>query len=1013
MSRTSLLPPRIGSEAYCLEAHEVLAEFEASPSQGLSSAQAREALKRYGPNVMPSKPGTPFYKLVLKQFEDLLVLILLGAAVVSLVLGFLENDSFIEAIIEPSVIMIILILNACVGVYQESSAEEAIEKLKEYEAQTAVVLRDSVWETLPKAEVVPGDIIKLAVGDKIPADARLIELISQTIRVDESTLTGEAEVVFKHVDKIQPISHVTDQEKRNMLFAGTLVSSGSATAVTCLTGEHTSLGAIQKSLEMEDDSKTPLEEKLDDFAELLSKIILVICLIVWLINIGHFSDPEHGGWFSGMIYYFKIAVALAVAAIPEGLPAVVTTCLALGTMKMAKENAIVRSLPSVETLGCVTVICSDKTGTLTTNKMCVKKIKTFNSKGAMTFDVEGETYEPIGRVTLNGHVIGEPAADFATIEHLAKISVLCNQAELTFSNKSDSRKNNFDIKGVPTEAALKCMAEKLGVPDKQATRNMFNKGSKERANQVNNWYRQVFRQEKQLEFTRDRKSMGTFERNVVDQSGILCVKGAPEGLVKRSSSIFLEGQGVVPLNSSLMNAIELSIDELSKKGLRVLACCYKNLDHLDLKGVDVKDYCKIESDLIFVGLVGIIDPPRPEVSKALRECEQAKIRVIVITGDNPETAKEICRQIGIFGEKENLTGRCYTGGEFMSLTPSQKIEAVNCASLFSRVEPIHKFALVELLRKQGEVVAMTGDGVNDAPALKRADIGIAMGSGTAVAREASDMVLADDNFATIVNAVKEGRAIYANTKQFIRYLISSNIGEVACIFFTAAIGMPEALIPVQLLWVNLVTDGLPATALGFNKPDPDIMRQRPRGRGEKIIDSWTFVRYMVIGLYIGFATVGGFIYWYLYYADGPQITYEQLTNFHKCGYESEYSQRVFGDMDCEIFKDNRPCTISLTILVAIEMLNTFNALSENQSLLVVPPWANPWVGLAVTLSLLCHCLILYVDFFVQIFQTAPIDFNEWTIVINFSLPIIFIDEILKFMTRQVATRKEGTSKKMV
>jgi len=401
------------------------------------------------------------------------------------------------------------------------------------------------------------------------------------------------------------------------------------------------------------------------------------------------------------------------------------------------------------------------------------------------------------------------------------------------------------------------------------------------------------------------------------------------------------------------------------------------------------------------------------VSYCYRDCEQAKIRVIVITGDNPETAKEICRQIGIFGKSENLVGRCYTGGEFMSLSPSEKIEAVNSASLFSRVEPNHKFALVELLRKQGEVVAMTGDGVNDAPALKRADIGIAMGSGTAVAREASDMVLADDNFATIVYAVKEGRAIYANTKQFIRYLISSNIGEVACIFFTAAIGMPEALIPVQLLWVNLVTDGLPATALGFNKPDPDIMRQSPRGRGEKIIDSWTFVRYMAIGLYIGFATVGGFIYWYLYYADGPQITYEQLTNFHKCGYESEYSQRVYGDMDCEIFKNNRPCTISLTILVVIEMLNTFNALSENQSLLVVPPWANPWVGLAVVLSLLCHCLILYVDFFVQIFQTAPIDFDEWTIVINFSLPVIFLDEILKFITRQVATREEGTSKKTV
>jgi len=996
------------SDAYAKEVEEVLAHFECNPKTGLTAAQAQKQRAIFGLNEIPAKAGTPFWKLVLKQFEDLLVLILLGAAVVSLILGFLEEDaSFGSAIIEPSVIMIILIANAIVGVYQESSAEDAIEKLKEYEASSARVYRDGQLKEVERSDLYPGDLVKVVVGDKVPADCRLVSLISQTIRLNQSTLTGETVPVMKITERLPMKSHVTNQDKVNMLFSGTLVASGSGLAVVCYTAGNTSMGKIQASLEEEEDEKTPLGEKLDEFAELLSKIILGICITVWVINIGHFADPEHGGWLKGMIYYFKIAVALAVAAIPEGLPAVVTTCLALGTMKMAKRNAIVRSLPSVETLGCTTVICSDKTGTLTTNKMCVQRIVTMSSKEPMVFNVEGDDYSATGKVKYQNMPLNCPAAQFNTLAELSKIASLCNESSLVYE------KGTVSCKGLPTEGALKTMAEKILVPDHAVSADIDNMANpQDRINACSNYWRNQYQREALLEFTRDRKSMSTLDRGR-DGNAILCVKGAPESLVNRCSHVLLEDAGVRDMTSGMVDEIMRQQLQLAATGLRVLAICYRPDNKVSAQRLDDSNYSKVETDLIFVGLCGIIDPPRSEVLEAIQVCYRASIRVVVITGDNKTTAEAICRKIGIFGADEDLEGRSYTGSEFMSLSDKEQNEAVRVASLFSRVEPSHKLHLVKLLKSQGEVVAMTGDGVNDAPALKHADIGVAMGSGTAVAREASDMILADDNFSTIVVAVEEGRAIYANTKQFIRYLISSNIGEVACIFITAAIGMPEALIPVQLLWVNLVTDGLPATALGFNKPDPDNMTSPPRGRTEKIIDSWTFFRYMFIGLYIGFATVGGFIYWYLFFDHGPGITYAQLTNFHRCGGTSDYAQSLYSEMDCSIFHNPRPCTISLSILVTIEMFNTFNALSENQSLLVVPPWANPFVAIAVVASIAIHCIILYIPFFVDIFKTAPLSFDEWTIVINFSLPVIFLDEIMKFFSRQMQTRKKGAEKKDV
>jgi len=609
------------------------------------------------------------------------------------------------------------------------------------------------------------------------------------------------------------------------------------------------MGVIASGL-VKNDEKTPLQQKLDEFGEQLSKVIAVICVVVWLINIGHFTDPEYGSVLKGAIYYFKIAVALAVAAIPEGLPAVVTTCLALGTMKMAKKNAIVRSLPSVETLGCTTVICSDKTGTLTTNMMSVQKALTVDvaDKNGVSFRdylVQGDSWAPIGAVIREGDRSGKPvsAADDAGLCYLGQIAALCNESTLGYKVSETDGTGAYTKTGAPTEAALLVLAEKIGVPeDRNAAANL---SPADRAQFAVNYWKDRFVRQHMLEFDRDRKSMSVVVTEAAGSSkrggkSFLFAKGAAECILDRCKSIRSADGSVVPLTSGHKDEIHARLEGYAREGLRCLALAYLEDPSPSTDYMDITRYAEYESNLVFVGLTGMLDPPRATVSSSILKCRSAGIRVIVITGDNKVTAESISRKIGVFGPNENLVGKSYTGSEFDQMTPAEKEAAAVNASLFARVEPKHKLELVQLLKKQGHVVAMTGDGVNDATALKQADIGIAMGSGTDVAREASKMVLQDDNFSTIVSAVEEGRAIYANTKQFIRYLISSNIGEVACIFLTAALGMPEALIPVQLLWVNLVTDGLPATALGFNPPDKDIMLRQPRGRTESIINGWMF-----------------------------------------------------------------------------------------------------------------------------------------------------------------------------
>jgi Ca2+ transporting ATPase len=441
------------------------------------------------------------------------------------------------------------------------------------------------------------------------------------------------------------------------------------------------------------------------------------------------------------------------------------------------------------------------------------------------------------------------------------------------------------------------------------------------------------------------------------------------------------------MSKSLNDLLLKEVEDYGNKGLRVIALASLEdvaSNPLLKSAKSTADYSKLEQKLTLLGLVGMSDPPRPEVASSIAKCKEAGIRVIVITGDNRNTAETICRQIGVFGEHEDLEGKSYTGREFDQLSESEQLKAAKTASLFSRVEPTHKSKLVDLLQSNGDVVAMTGDGVNDAPALKKADIGVAMGSGTDVAKLASDMVLADDNFATIEVAIEEGRSIYNNTQQFIRYLISSNIGEVVSIFLTAAAGMPEALIPVQLLWVNLVTDGLPATALSFNPPDHDIMRRQPRKRDEPLIGGWLFFRYMVIGIYVGLATVAGYAWWFMYNSEGPQITFWQLSHFHRCSTQ-------FSEIGCRMFSDDMAksaSTVSLSILVVIEMLNAVNALSSSESLLTLPLWKNMMLVYAITLSMALHFALLYTPVLQSLFSIVPLNWNEWKAVLLISAPVM-------------------------
>jgi len=1015
--------------AWAHEVPDVVKHLKTDVKAGLTDAKVEAAREVYGWNELDKEEGKPLWKLVLEQFDDTLVKILLLAACVSFGLAIVGGDAEEEglrAFVEPLVILLILILNAIVGVWQESNAEKALDALKEMQSETAKCYRNgTLISDLPARELVPGDIIELRAGDRVPADIRVVTLNTATLMTEQASLTGESVAVNK---SLEPVGEdVEIQAKECMLFAGTAVANGSAVGVVTDIGMATEIGkiqdAIQEAAQEEDD--TPLKKKLDEFGEMLTKVIGVICLVVWVINYKHFLSFDADGKmvfsFAKCTYYFKIAVALAVAAIPEGLPAVITTCLALGTRKMAKKNAIVRKLPSVETLGCTTVICSDKTGTLTTNQMCAKRFFSFGATAdkLTSREVGGSSFDPSDGGVSGASMSGDESANMS-----ATICALCNEASVEY------KEGKWRCVGAPTEAALAVLVEKI-LGEKTSTSNAMPGVNRLRSSAT---------KYATLEFDRNRKSMSVLVKgDGRAASNVLYVKGAAECVIDRCTKVLTSSGKEVALTAKAKSEISKAVEDMASNALRTLAFAYKTGSGLgDLEKYDGGDkhkghkilqniagYEAVESDLVLCGLAGLLDPPREEVKGAIAECEKAGIRVIVITGDNKLTAEAIAKQIGVFEEGEKIgPHNSLTGREFVDLSRDKQIAMLmgdNGGRVFSRAEPKHKQDIVKLLKDQGEVAAMTGDGVNDAPALKLADIGVAMGiAGTEVAKEASDMVLADDNFNTIVAAVAEGRSIYNNMKAFIRYMISSNIGEVASIFITAALGFPEGLIPVQLLWVNLVTDGPPATALGFNPPDLDIMRKPPRRSDDSLITPWVFFRYMVVGMYVGFATVGAFAAWYTstnfmgidLSGDGhTPISMEQLMTWGECeswkgfspslSYSTSGGGRVSFSTPCEYFTVGKAkaSTLSLSVLVAIEMFNALNALSEDGSLLQMPPWVNPYLIVAMFVSFGLHFMILYVPFFADVFSITPLSVNEWLLVLLFSTPVLLVDEVLKFVGR--------------
>ncbi|KAL4853336.1 Calcium-transporting ATPase 2 [Chlorella vulgaris] len=1048
--------------AWSVSAEEALQHHGVQLASGLSSSEVEARRSKYGFNELEKAPGTPLWKLILEQFDDTLVKILLLAAAVSFGLALFEGEaeeSGVRAFIEPLVIVLILVLNAAVGVWQESNAENALEALKEMTADTAKVFRDGqLISDLPARELLPGDVVEIHTGDKVPADIRVVQLKTAVVRVEQAALTGESVAVAKSAAPVE-LAECELQAKECMLFAGTGIASGACLGLVNSIGMATEIGQIQAQIQeaAEEESDTPLKRKLDEFGEALAKVILYICVAVWLINYRHFLSWKSfpGSWIPDpSTLQFSVAVALAVAAIPEGLPAVITTCLALGTRKMAKRNAIVRRLPSVETLGCTTVICSDKTGTLTTNQMSAVRLVAFGrtATSVESWQVTGSTYDPDG-----GAVLGLAGLD-RNLEALAEACALCNDARIEY------KQEHFKSVGQPTEAALLVLAEKLGVAGEAAQRGIVAaRQADPEAHPAGACVAHASKYSKlaTLEFDRDRKSMsvicspatGAFaaavgatpRRSSRLQAGasngggnVLYVKGAAECVLARCNRAMLADGSVVPLDNAARKELVRLQDELAAGALRLLAFAVKGelAELADYNGSDAhrghsrladpSQYSAIESDLVFLGLAGLQDPPRPEVRSAIQDCHAAGIRVMVITGDNKLTAEAICRAIGVFGDSEEIDGNSMTGLAFAGLPDADKRAVLSHPGglCFSRAEPRHKQDIVRLLKEMGEVTAMTGDGVNDAPALKLADIGVAMGiTGTEVAKEASDMVLADDNFATVVAAVEEGRAIYNNMKAFIRYMISSNIGEVASIFLAAALGLPEGLIPVQLLWVNLVTDGPPATALGFNPADPDIMTKPPRRADDHFITPWIFFRWMVVGCYVGFATVGSFATWYTspsflgidLSADGhTPISLAQLRDWESCpswkGFEaSPYTAgnaTISFEHPCDYFTTGKvkASTLSLSVLVVIEMLNAMNALSEDNSLLQMPVWRNPWLLVAMVVSLGLHAVILYVPLLADIFSIVPLSFNEWLLVLAYSAPVILLDEVLKFVGRNWVNR---------
>ena len=925
--------PQQATAWHTLGVKDTLSRLKTSTKEGLSNEEAAARLKTYGPNQLDEAPLTTIWQMLWQQFNDFVIYLLLIAALISALLG-----DWVEA----AAIMAIVILNAALGVIQERRAEAALAALKELAAPDANTLRNGRRVTIPARELVPGDIVFLEAGYYIPADVRLTEAVN--LRIDEAPLTGESVPVQKQAGLVlEPEAPLGD--RRNIASMGTVVTYGRGQGVVVSTGMGTQIGLIAEMLQSVEEEQTPLQKRLDQLGRSLGWAALAVCALVFLV-----------GWLRGTppLDMFIIAVSLAIAAVPEGLPAVVTISLALGMREMIKRHALIRRLSSVETLGSATVICSDKTGTLTQNEMTVTRV----AADGEFITITGSGYAIKGDFLRDGKQV--PLTDYPAILTTLWIGALNNDATLELE-KYHEGESTYRMVGDPTEGALIVAAAKAG-----ALPSPLN---------------QAYPRVDEIPFDSERKRMVTvhsvdephpddispFYNDQHHKWFVVTEKGAPDIVLNQCTHYQDRNDEAVLLDDHQRHSILAANDAMTQDALRVLGVAYRLTQVLDddQDGIIEDD---LEKEMIFVGLIGMIDPARPEVPPALKVAQKAGIRTVMITGDYPNTARAIAEEIGLLQAGHQVL----TGHDLDQLDDEALKTEVNHTDVFARVSPQHKMRVVQALRSNGQVVAMTGDGVNDAPSIKQADIGIAMGiTGTDVTKETADMVLTDDNYASIVSAVEQGRVIYSNIRKFVYYLLSCNLAEIAIIFLATLAGLPSPLTAIQLLWLNLITDGAPALALGVETGDPDIMDKPPRPPTEPIIN-----RQMLIGIVvqtIAITSITLLAYWI------GLKTHPEAAEFAK--------------------------TMAFVTLSFSELLRAFTARSENYPILKIGVFSNRSMNWAVVSSFVLLLAVVYTPFLNTIFDTVPLDWTQWQVI----LPLLFVPAVAAEVTKWFLSRRQSTA----
>lgn len=873
-------------------------ELKTDVRQGLSQNEVQERQKIYGKNIIEGKKGKNLLQKFLAQFADFMIIVLICAAIVSLAVSYMDGK---PDFVDPVIILMIIFLNAFLGVLQESKAEKALEALKKMSAPTAHVLRDNKVSEIPSSDLVPGDIVILETGCFVPADCRLVHSVN--LKVEEASLTGESHPVEKSANiRLLPDTPLADRQ--NMVMATSTVLYGRGVGIVTATGMNTQVGHIAKMIMEDDTPDTPLQKRLAKTGKVLGISALIICILVFLIGVYKNLPPFD---------MFMTSVSLAVAAIPEGLPAIVTIMLSLGVQRMAKKNAVIRKLPAVETLGSATVICSDKTGTLTQNVMTVTEIASLSGKEEMKSDF-----------------------GFFLLSHAA----LCCDAIIQSEN------NHPVLNGEPTEKALVLAA--------------YNNGADKR--ELDQMYRRIY----EIPFDSARKLMTTVHKSSDMSAYRSITKGAYDFLIERCTHIYKDGKAQ-PMTVRDKNRLNSVNTAMTGRALRVIAVAYKNLPAFSPKA----DAPALERDLTFVGLIGMIDPPRKEVKEAVRICKQAGIKPVMITGDHILTAKAIAKDLGILTNQTEAI----TGDELSKMSDERLNETITHFSVFARVSPEHKVRIVKAYQNKGEVVAMTGDGVNDAPALKAADIGCAMGvSGTDVAKKASDMILTDDNFATIVSAVQEGRGIYENIRKAVHFLLSSNIGEILTIFVAILFGLPSPLVAVQLLWVNLVTDSLPAISLGVEPASKDIMKRKPISPAKGMFADGLAFQIITEGILIGSLALTAFVI--------------GIRNYDHHGL-----------LQSPDFTPWVGRTMAFSVLSLSQLFHSFNMRSQ-RSLSEIGLFTNRKLVISFIICALMQISVVSIGPLAKVFQVVPLNMRQWAIVFMLSIAPVVVVEFQKKINKR-------------